>query len=62
MCSGMSQAAACVLAWWCPACRWRELGLGSGVERGNLRRDMVASEMRMLLTGRESETSKRLNP
>jgi hypothetical protein len=31
------------------------------VERGNLRRDMAASEMSVLLTGCESETSKRLN-
>jgi hypothetical protein len=34
--SGMSLASACLLARWCPAWRWRELGLGSGVERGNL--------------------------
>jgi hypothetical protein len=32
----MSLAGACLLARWCPAWRWRELGLGSGVERGNL--------------------------
>jgi hypothetical protein len=33
---GMSLAGACLLARWCPAWRWRELGPGSGVERGNL--------------------------
>ncbi len=25
----------CLLPWWCPAQRWRELGSGAGVERGN---------------------------
>ena len=34
--SGMSLGGACLLPRWCPAWRWRELGLGSGVERGNL--------------------------
>jgi hypothetical protein len=33
---GMSLAGACRLARRCPAWRWRELGLGSGVERVNL--------------------------
>jgi hypothetical protein len=33
---GMSLAGACLLARWCPAWRWRELGPGFGVERGNL--------------------------
>ena len=33
---GMSLVGACLLARRCPAWRWRELGLGSGVERGNL--------------------------
>ncbi len=33
---GMSLAGACWLARRCPAWRWRELGLGSGMERGNL--------------------------
>ena len=33
---GMSLAGACRLARWCPAWRWRELGLGFGVERVNL--------------------------
>jgi len=33
---GMSLAGACWLARWCPAWRWRERGLGSCVERGNL--------------------------
>ena len=33
---GTSLAGAYLLARWCPAWRWRELGLGSGVERGNL--------------------------
>lgn len=38
---GMSLAASCVLARWCPALRWRELDSGSGVERGNLASDTV---------------------
>jgi hypothetical protein len=33
---GMSLAGACLLATWCPAWRWRELGPGSGAERVNL--------------------------
>jgi hypothetical protein len=32
----MSLAGACLLARWCPAWRWRELGLGSGAERVKL--------------------------
>jgi hypothetical protein len=32
----MSLAGACLLARRCPAWRWRELGPGSGAERGNL--------------------------
>ena len=32
----MSQAAACVLAWWCPVYRWRELVVGAGMEQENL--------------------------
>ncbi len=43
--SVMSLAGACRLARRCPAWRWRELDLGSGAERGNLRRDTVASEI-----------------
>jgi hypothetical protein len=35
-CPGTNLAGACRLARWCPAWRRRELGLGSGVERGNL--------------------------
>src|ERR1700694_5655265 len=31
-----SQAAACVLAWWCPVYRWRELVVGAGTEQENL--------------------------
>jgi hypothetical protein len=30
------QAAACVLAWWCPVYRWRELVVGAGTEQENL--------------------------
>src|SRR6266498_3201341 len=33
---GMNLAGACLLARWCPAWRWRELGPGSGAERVNL--------------------------
>jgi len=32
----LSQAAACVLAWWCPVYRWRELVAGAGMEQENL--------------------------
>jgi len=35
-CPGTSLAGACRLARRCPALRWRELGSGSGAERGNL--------------------------
>jgi retron-type reverse transcriptase len=35
-CSGMSLVGTCLLTRWCPASRWRELGSGSGTERGNL--------------------------
>jgi retron-type reverse transcriptase len=38
-CSGISLAATCLLARRCPALRWRELGSGSGTERGNLAPD-----------------------
>src|SRR5216110_2911922 len=31
----MSQGDTCLLPWWCPAQRWRELGSGSSVELGN---------------------------
>jgi hypothetical protein len=33
---GMSQAAACLLAWWRPVYRWRELVVGAGMEQENL--------------------------
>jgi hypothetical protein len=32
----VSQEAACVLAWWCPVYRWRELVVGAGMEQENL--------------------------
>jgi retron-type reverse transcriptase len=38
-CSGMSLVETCLLTRWCPALRWRELGSGSGAERGNLPSD-----------------------
>ena len=38
-CPGMSLVATCLLTRWCPAWRWRELGSGSGAERGNLAPD-----------------------
>ena len=31
-----SQGVACVLPWWCPVYRWRELVVGAGVEQENL--------------------------
>ena len=31
-----SQGAACVLPWWCPVLRWRDLVLGAGMEQENL--------------------------
>ena len=34
--SGTSQAAACLLAWWRPVYRWRELVVGAGMEQENL--------------------------
>jgi hypothetical protein len=36
ICPGMSSGGACLLPERCPAWRWRELGPGSGGERGNL--------------------------
>jgi hypothetical protein len=33
---GMSQVAACLLAWWRPVYRWRELVAGAGMEQENL--------------------------
>jgi hypothetical protein len=36
---GRSQAAACVLAWWCPVYRWRELVVGAGMNRRTCRFD-----------------------
>jgi len=38
-CPGMSLEVTCLLTRWCPAWRWRELGAGSGMERGNLAPD-----------------------
>ena len=32
----MSQVAACLLAWWRPVYRWRELVAGAGMEQENL--------------------------
>jgi len=32
----LSQAASCVLAWWCPVYRWREPVAGAGMEQENL--------------------------
>jgi len=44
-CLGISPGVTCLPTGCCPAWRWRELGLGSGRERGNLRFDRAASEM-----------------
>ncbi len=38
-CPGMSLVDTCLLTRWCPAWRCRELGPGSGAERGNLAPD-----------------------
>jgi hypothetical protein len=38
-CPGTSLVDTCLLTRWCPAWRWRELGSGSGAERGNLAPD-----------------------
>jgi hypothetical protein len=43
---GTSLAGACRLARRCPAWRWRELGSGSGVERGNLSSRWAAGQWR----------------
>ncbi len=55
---GMSLADACRLARCCPAWRWRELGLGSGAERGNLspraRGRPVAQQWPAVVRGRET--------
>jgi len=32
----LNQEATCLLAWWCPVCRWRELVAGAGREQENL--------------------------
>jgi hypothetical protein len=32
----LSQEATCVLSWWCPVYRWRELVVGAGMEQENL--------------------------
>jgi hypothetical protein len=62
-CSGMSLAAACLLARRCPALRWREFGSGSGMERGNLAPIPVRpfNWVKSPPAG-ESETPKRLKP
>ena len=44
-CLGISPGVTCLPTGCCPAWRWRELGSGSGMERGNLRFDRAASEM-----------------
>jgi hypothetical protein len=36
-----SQRAACVSLWWCSVLRWRELGVGAGMEQENLCLDTV---------------------
>jgi hypothetical protein len=50
------------LARWCPAWRWRELGLGSGVERVNLSSRARGRPVERLwpAVGRGSENPKRL--
>src|SRR6266545_5143742 len=44
-CPGMSLVDTCLLTRWCPAWRWRELGSGSGAERGNLAPDTVGRSL-----------------
>jgi hypothetical protein len=38
----LSQGAVCVLPWWCPVYRWRELVVGAGMEQENLSPRMEA--------------------
>ena len=45
-CSGMSAGDTCLLPVRRPVWRWRELGSGSCVERGNLRPDTAAGQCR----------------
>jgi hypothetical protein len=62
VCSGMSLGGACLLPRWCPACRWRELGPGSGVERGNLSPRYDGRSLGVMPPGRERERSKWWKP
>ncbi len=60
----MSLVDTCLLTRWCPAWRWRELGSGSGAERGNLRPDTVSAVQLGLFSppAGESETPKWQKP
>ena len=59
---GMSLEATCVLSRRCPACRWREPGPGSGMERGNLSPRYRGRSLGHRPPGRERECSKWWNP
>jgi hypothetical protein len=48
-----SQEAACVLAWWCPVYRWRELVAGVGMEQENLSSRYRLGRSRGLPPGRQ---------
>ncbi len=62
-CLGISPGVTCLPTGCCPAWRWRELGSGSGMERGNLRFDRARpAKWARVPTGCESETLKRLKP
>ena len=52
VCLGMSQTGACVLVWWCPAYRWRELGTGSDTEQRNP--SLRKGQWRLMLLARGS--------
>ena len=60
-CPGMSLVDTCLLTRWCPAWRWRELGSGSGAERGNLAPDTESGPSCSHWAG-ESETPKWQKP
>ena len=62
VCSGMSLGVTCLLPRWCPAWRWRELGSGSGAERGNLSPRYDGRSLGVMPPGREREDSKWLEP
>jgi hypothetical protein len=61
----LSRGASCVLPWWCPVYRWRELVVGAGMEQENLssrnRRPTRSRANVARLVGREREDRERGN-